>query len=129
MDRFLSIRQRQALVEINRETIKDAVLRTPVDKVRIRNGGLFANSFRPGAGVIERERDEFMWLVKRERPQQDGIEHAEDGRVCANAESEGQDHDSAEERLLEKRAKRMPKIAHENYSVRNATIGSTRLAR
>ena len=114
MGRFLPIRQRQALIGVDCETVKNVVLRAPIDKIRIRNGRLIANSFRPGARVVERECDELLRLVKRQRPQHYGIDHAEDCGIGANPESKGKDNDESERRLFRQHSQRISQILQQH---------------
>src|SRR5690348_12191678 len=66
--------------------------------------------------------------MKRQWPQKYGIEYTEDSSVSSNPESEGQDNNRGEQRLLGECAKGVAYILH-SYSVRRAMIGSTLEAR
>jgi hypothetical protein len=52
------------------------------------------------------ERDQVAWSREWQRPEQDGLHHAEDGSVEPNAERKGEDRDGRESRLTEKAAGR-----------------------
>jgi hypothetical protein len=57
------------------------------------------------------QKDEPIRVVKRQRPQQHGVDDAEDGGVGADPEPERQERDNGEPRAPAKRAQRIDQIA------------------
>src|SRR5438309_10813678 len=113
MERLVSVGQRaDALICVNRDVFEDFVLIAPVDVIEIRD----RLELRSRIGFLARielpSRDEILRFMKWQRPQQHGIDHAEDCAVSADTEREGEDHNSAEERLLDQAAQGMTKILH-----------------
>ena len=95
---------------------------------------------RPLDVLIIRQRqtrdDQTVGIRKRQRFEQYRIRHAEDRRGRANGERKRQDDDGREAGSFQKRSSRIFDVVHissqpraPNHSARNATIGSTRMAR
>ena len=69
-----------------------------------------------GIGFLPRiefaDGDKILGLVKWQWPQKHRVEHAKDGGIGPDSESERQDNDSCEEWLLGESAKSVTKILH-----------------
>ena len=105
MERLVSVGQRaDALICVNRDVFEDFVLIAPVDVIEIRD----RLDLRSRIGFLARiefpNRDEILRFMKWQRPQQHGIDHAEHGAIGADAERESQNHNPAEQRLLQQTA-------------------------
>ena len=106
---------------------KTCCLFLPIEIIRERNGKILA---RPGR-FVQHHDPIGIWI--RKRPKQNGINDAKNGGVGANAEREGQHRDKSECRLFCQHPQGISKILengmHGSYPLRNATTGSTTLAR
>jgi hypothetical protein len=65
-------------------------------------------------GVLQQDY-ELIRLAEGQRAQHDRVHHAEDRRVGADPEREGQDHEGGEARLLELQAERVPDVGAEAH--------------
>ena len=104
MRRRRAIGQSQTSIDVDGHALEDMILRAPIDKIRIRNGRGIRRRLDSLLHVVERDRYEVVRRAKRQRTQHHRIDDAEDRGIRANAERKGENDDSAEERLLEKRA-------------------------
>src|SRR5215475_54078 len=107
--------------------LESSYLVLPIEIIRERHGKILAWSAR-----FVQYHDAFGMGV-RNRAQENGINDAKDCGVGANAESERQHRNESECWLLCQQPQGVTKFLedgmHDNYSLRNATIGSTTLAR
>jgi hypothetical protein len=71
---------------------------------------------------------EAVWLIERQRPQQNRIDHAEYGRVCANSDGKRQDSNGRKPRTFSQQtdsvAQVLPEVAHVFF----LAAGDTRVA-
>ena len=106
------------------EMFENLVVILPIEIIRQRNRVILA-----GSGRFVQDHDPVrVWI--RQRPKQNGVDDAEDGGVRPDAESECNNSNCGERRILDHLPKSKTKIVHRIcYSVRNATMGSTRVAR
>ena len=99
--RFLFVNQRETAVAINRHARKAAVLFAEIEEIRIAHRGELGR--RSGFVEIDAaDGDEFVRRGKRERLQQDRVDHAEDGGVRANPEREREHGDDGEGRMFDR---------------------------
>ena len=114
---------------VSRDSLQRLLLPAQVDEL---SGRMIAARF---VGGRRGDADDAVGLVEGQRAQEHAIDHAEDGRVRADAERERDDGDQREARVLEEGANRVPEIVQHalttfcGHSVRSATIGSTFIAR
>src|SRR5437016_13128559 len=101
----------------------------PINIIEIRDRFDLSSGIDLLARVEFTERDEILRFLERERPQQDGVDHAEHCGVGSNPERECQNDNRSEERLFGKDSESVTEILHTFYSLRSAMIGSTRDAR
>ena len=66
--------------------------------------------------------DQGLRVRIRERPDQDAVDHAEDGGVRADAQRQRQDDGSRERGSPSQAAKRMARIAHERFQERESSL-------
>ena len=70
---------------------------------------IFREFFRPGSTP---NHNQALRIFEREGPKQHRIDHAEDGAVGANPESEGEDGNEGEAGRLDKLAEGVAKVIH-----------------
>ena len=78
------------------------------------------------------QRNQPHLLAPSQRPQQDGVDHAEDGGGGADAQRQRQDRRGGEAGRAEKTSNgeaQVPEHGFHGHSARNAMAGSTRVAR
>ena len=98
--RFASVHQRQLAVAVNRDVLEAAVLFPEIEEIRVAHRRKFGRRSR----LVEIDAADSHQLVrrrKRKRFQEDGVDDAEDRRVRADAEREGEDGDDGERRVLD----------------------------
>jgi hypothetical protein len=71
--------------------------------------GIVRSRSRAAPGAV-RDKKQGVRFVNRQCAQHDGLEEAEDRRICADAERQGQDHDRRKARIAPQRAERVPHI-------------------
>src|SRR5438477_11663376 len=84
----------------------------PINIIEIRNRFDLSSGIDLLARVEFTERDEILRFLERERPQQDGVDHAEHCGVRSNPERESQNDNCTEKRLLAKNTKRVAQVLH-----------------
>ena len=69
-----------------------------------------------------RDRDQFLRVAEGERPQEDGVHHAEDRGGGADAESQGENGDRAETRVLNDPPQTVADVLKEGSHLRDLTL-------
>ncbi len=101
------------------ERVETAVLRAPVEEVRTRNRGVA----RPGLGVGVGHHHDAVGRVERHRPQDHGVDDAEDRGGRANTEGERQDRRGGEAGLAHQGPNA---VTHVLQQVVHAVVGRLR---
>ncbi len=90
---------------------EDVILIAPIGKVWI--GGTATDL--AAARVALPNHHQLFGIIKRQRPQQHGVDDAEDGSVCADSQREGHNRDHAHARGLEHHANPVTDVLPERF--------------
>src|SRR5476649_2368772 len=96
---------RRAAPRHRRDLLEDVALRDPIELVHARHR---ARTWTRGPALANL--DEAVGVLVGERPEEDGVDDAEDRGVGADANRDGQNGDGAGERSLSDQPERVPEI-------------------
>jgi len=107
-----------ALICINGDALEDVILRAPIDIIQIRDRIDLCSRISFLTGIVLTDCDEILRLAKRKRPQQYGVEDAEHCGIGPDTESESQNDNRGEKRLLAKNSQGVSKILHKLFGTK-----------
>src|SRR5262249_33896999 len=95
LDRPVEAGQSELVVVVGNQAFEGVILRAPVEEI-----GIADSAWLRVVAVNRLRLNQSLRLVVRQRPKHDRVDHAEYGRVSANAQGQGQHRDQSKSRIL-----------------------------